>query len=156
MRAGRPPRHPVDQGGVDPGGGRPGDVGLELIADHDHAATAQPAAALGELVPAAQYAVKPGPQPSWGLLRNAIHDGYAPVLEQFAYGDSSWIITPYTHEAIPLGALKDAIPGPLAPLPVAVEIIRELLATLSARRYLGRLADSFDRKWSGGTVITVN
>lgn len=93
---------------------------------------ASPAAALGELVHAGQYAVGPEPHPSWALLRNPIHDGYAPVLEQFSYVDSSWVITPYTHEAIPLGALKDAAPGPLAPLPVAVEIIRELLATLSA------------------------
>lgn len=93
---------------------------------------ASPAAALGELVHAGQYAVGPEPHPSWALLRNPIHDGYAPVLEQFSYVDSSWVITPYTHEAIPLGALKDAAPGPLAPLPVAVQIIRELLATLSA------------------------
>jgi hypothetical protein len=32
----------------------------------------------------------------------------------------------------------------------------ELVANLSASRYLGRLAETFDRKWSGGTVITVN
>jgi hypothetical protein len=32
----------------------------------------------------------------------------------------------------------------------------ELIANLSVRRYLGRLTETFDRKWSGGTVITVN
>ena len=37
-----------------------------------------------------------------------------------------------------------------------VHSTQEFLSSLSARRYLGRLSDSFDRKWSGGTVITVN
>ena len=37
-----------------------------------------------------------------------------------------------------------------------VQTTQELFANLSARRYFGRLTDTFDRKWSGGTVITVN
>lgn len=47
-------------------------------------------------------------------------------------------------------------PPALPSLAGLVQTTQELLAGLSARRYLGRLADSFDRKWSGGTVITVN
>ncbi|PSM32225.1 hypothetical protein [Haliangium sp. UPWRP_2] len=47
-------------------------------------------------------------------------------------------------------------PPPLPSLSGLVQTTQELLASLSARRYLGRLTDSFDRKWSGGTVITVN
>jgi hypothetical protein len=89
---------------------------------------ASPAAARDLLVHAAQYAVASAAP----LPRNPIHDGYAPVLEQFSYGRSSWVITPYTQEAIPLGALRDVVRGPLASLPVAVEIVRELLATLAA------------------------
>jgi len=47
-------------------------------------------------------------------------------------------------------------PPALPSLAGLVQSTQEMLASLSARRYLGRLADTFDRKWSGGTVITVN
>ncbi len=47
-------------------------------------------------------------------------------------------------------------PPALPSLAGLVESTQQMLATLSARRYLGHLTDSFDRKWSGGTVITVN
>lgn len=47
-------------------------------------------------------------------------------------------------------------PPPLPSLSGLVQTTHELLSGLSSRRYLGRLSDSFDRKWSGGTVITVN
>ncbi len=44
----------------------------------------------------------------------------------------------------------------LPELPSLMQTTHELLAHLSVRGYLGRLTDTFDRKWSGGTVITVN
>lgn len=47
-------------------------------------------------------------------------------------------------------------PPALPALPSIVQATHELLGHLSVRRYLGCLTDTFDRKWSGGTVITVN
>lgn len=47
-------------------------------------------------------------------------------------------------------------PPALPSLAALVQLTQQFLATVSARRYLGRLSDSFDRKWSGGTIITVN
>ena len=47
-------------------------------------------------------------------------------------------------------------PPALPELPSLAQTTQELLAHLSVRLYLGRLTDTFDRKWSGGTVITVN
>jgi len=47
-------------------------------------------------------------------------------------------------------------PPALPSLAALVQSTQQFLATVSARRYLGRLSDSFDRKWSGGTIITVN
>lgn len=89
---------------------------------------ASPATARDQLLYAAQYAMAYASQ----LVRNPIHEGYAPVLDQFAHGRSSWVITPYAQEAIPLGALWEVVRGPVAALPVAIEIVRELLATLQA------------------------
>jgi hypothetical protein len=51
---------------------------------------------------------------------------------------------------------KTGEPPALPSLAGLVHSTQELLASLSARRYLGRLSDSFDRKWSGATIITVN
>lgn len=47
-------------------------------------------------------------------------------------------------------------PPALPSLLALAQTTNELVANLSVSRYLGRLAEAFDRKWSGGTVITVN